>query len=199
MQDVLVIYKQTSLQFDESENVIIPDDDPMVHTISCDEKPGIQAIVTTGNDLCPKAGSDGVWWYYEYKRLGTVSLLVAIDLLTGEVIPLVRDSHKSENFIDLLKELDARYPEGDIIRIILGNHSIYKSKKTQNYLSKIPEGRFEFVFTLTYGSWLNLIEGFFSKMTRQMLRGIQVDSKEELVQRIYNYFDEVNSEPVVYR
>ena len=198
MHDVLLVYKQVELQFDENGDIIVPEGEPMIHTLSCDEKPGIQAISTTGDDLRPKAGSGEVWRDYEYKRLGTVSLLAAIDLLTGEAIPLVRDSHKSEDFIDLLKKMDAKYPEGDIIRIVLDNHSIHKSKKTQNYLSTVSEGRFEFVFTPTHGSWLNLIEGFFSKMTKQMLRGIRVDSKEELVQRIYKYFDEINSEPVVY-
>ena len=198
MHDVLLVYKQVELQFDENGDIIVPEGEPMIHTLSCDEKPGIQAISTTGDDLRPKAGSGEVWRDYEYKRLGTVSLLAAIDLLTGEAIPLVRDSHKSEDFIDLLKKMDAKYPKGDIIRIVLDNHSIHKSKKTQNYLSTVSEGRFEFVFTPTHGSWLNLIEGFFSKMTKQMLRGIRVDSKEELVQRIYKYFDEINSEPVVY-
>lgn len=198
MHDVLLVYKQVELQFDENGDIIVPEREPMIHTLSCDEKPGIQAISTTGDGLRPKVGSGEVWRDYEYKRLGTVSLLAAIDLLTGEAIPLVRDSHKSEDFIDLLKKMDAKYPEGDIIRIVLDNHSIHKSKKTQNYLSTVSEGRFEFVFTPTHGSWLNLIEGFFSKMTKQMLRGIRVDSKEELVQRIYKYFDEINSEPVVY-
>ena len=198
MHDVLLVYKQVELQFDENGDIIVPEGEPMIHTLSCDEKPGIQAISTTGDDLRPKVGSGEVWRDYEYKRLGTVSLLAAIDLLTGEAIPLVRNSHKSEDFIDLLKKMDAKYPEGDIIRIVLDNHSIHKSKKTQNYLSTVSEGRFEFVFTPTHGSWLNLIEGFFSKMTKQMLRGIRVDSKEELVQRIYKYFDEINSEPVVY-
>ena len=55
-----------------------------------------------------------------------------------------------------------------------------------------------FVFTPTHGSWLNLIESFFSKMTKQMLKGIRVKSKEELAERIYKYFDEVNADPVVY-
>ena len=62
----------------------------------------------------------------------------------------------------------------------------------------MPEHRFKFVFTPTHGSWLNLIESFFSKMTKQMLRGIRVDSKQELIDRIYQYFDEVNKEPVIY-
>ena len=54
------------------------------------------------------------------------------------------------------------------------------------------------MFTPKHGSWLNMIEGFFSKMTKQMLKGIRVESKEELERRIYLYFDEVNREPVVY-
>ena len=58
-------------------------------------------------------------------------------------------------------------------------------------------GRFEFVFTPTHGSWLNIIESFFSKMTKQMLKGIRVKSKDELKERIYKYFDEVNKDPVV--
>ena len=57
---------------------------------------------------------------------------------------------------------------------------------------------FEFVFTPKHGSWLNLVEGFFSKLTRQMLKGIRVKTKDKLVQRIYKYFDEVNEEPVIY-
>ena len=59
-------------------------------------------------------------------------------------------------------------------------------------------GRFVFVFTPKHGSWLNMIEGFFGKMTRQMLKGIRVSSKQELVDRIYQYFDEVNETPVIY-
>lgn len=62
----------------------------------------------------------------------------------------------------------------------------------------MPKGRFKFVFTPEHGSWLNMIESFFSKMTRQMLHGIRVNSKQELEERIYRYFDEVNREPVVY-
>ena len=66
------------------------------------------------------------------------------------------------------------------------------------YLNTRPD-RFKFVFTPKHGSRLNIIESFFGKMFRAMLRGIRVKSKEELVQRIYQYIDEVNSDPVVYR
>lgn len=196
MHDVLVVYKQVSLQFDEEGRIIIPDDKPVVHTVSCDEKPGIQAIAATSDDLRPRHGNGCVWRDYEYKRPGTLSLIAGIDLLTGEAIPVVSESHKSSDFICLLKKLDERYPEGDVIRIICDNYSAHKSKEVRNYLATRPEERFVFVFTPTHGSWLNLIEGFFSKITKQMLKGIRVNSKEELANRIYLYFDEVNREPV---
>lgn len=198
MHDVLLVYKQVSMQFDDDGNIIIPDNEPMVHTVSCDEKPGIQAIATTGDDLRPTRENGRVMRDAEYKRLGTLSLLAGIDLLTGEAIPYVSETHKSSDFIELLKKLDDKYPDGDIIRVVCDNHSAHKSKETRNYLATCPEGRFVFVFTPKHGSWLNMIESFFSKMTKQMLKGIRVSSKEELAERIYLYFDEVNREPVVY-
>jgi hypothetical protein len=59
--------------------------------------------------------------------------------------------------------------------------------------------RFVFVFTPTHGSWLNLIENQFSKMTRTMLRAIRVASQQELIDRIHQYFEEINAAPVVFR
>lgn len=135
---------------------------------------------------------------YEYRRLGTLSLLAGIDLLTGEVFPLVSESHKSSDFIAFLKLLNEKYPEGDRIRLVLDNQSAHTSKATKAFLATMP-GRFEIVFTSKHGSWLNMIEGFFGKMTHQMLRGMCVGSKEELSKRIYRYFCEVNKVPVVPR
>lgn len=198
MHDVLLVYKQVEMQFDENGNIIVPTDHPMIHTVSCDEKPGIQAIATTCEDLRPTAENGCVCRDYEYKRLGTLSLIAGIDLITGIAVPVVSETHKSSDFITLLKKLDEMYPEGDIIRIICDNHSAHKSKEVQNYLATKPEGRYTFVFTPKHASWLNLIECFFSKMTKQMLKGIRVKSKEELADRIYQYFDEVNAEPVVF-
>ena len=198
MHEVLVVYQQVEMQFDKDGNLIIPQDEPMIHTVSCDEKPGIQAIATTSADLRPTTENGCVYRDYEYKRLGTLSLIAGIDLLTGKVIPVVSETHKSSDFICLLEKLDAMYPKGDIVRIICDNHSAHKSKEVQAYLATKPEGRFTFVFTPTHGSWLYLIEGFFSKMTKQMLRGIRVASKQELENRIYLYFEEVNADPVVF-
>ena len=198
MHNVLLVYKQLSFQFDENGQLLpFEEDDQVVHVLSYDEKPGIQAIATTSEDLRPDEKHSTVSRDYEYKRLGTVSLLAAIDLQTGEAIPLIRDKHSSKEYIEFLKKLDSKYPKGDKIRIILDNLKVHTSDETRRFLATLP-GRFEFVFTPKHGSWLNMIEGFFSKMTRQMLRGIRVKTKEELIDRMYKYFDEANEEPVVF-
>lgn len=198
MHNVLVVYKQISMRFDDDGNLLpTADGEPETHTISYDEKPGIQAIATTTPDRLPTVEKGVIMRDYEYIRHGTVSLLAAIDLLTGEAIPLVRDTHKSSDFIEFLKLLDKKYPKGDKIRLVLDNHTAHTSKETRSFLATLP-GRFEFVFTPKHGSWLNMIEGFFGKMTHQMLRGIRVQSKEELTERIYKYFYEANKVPVIH-
>ena len=196
MHNVLLVYKQLEMQFDESGKLIISED-TSIHVLSYDEKPGIQAIATTSDDLMPDEKHSTINRDYEYKRLGTLSLLAAIDLQTGEAIPLVRDKHSSMEYIEFLKLLDDKYPKGDKLRIVLDNLKVHTSEATRKYLATVP-GRFEFVFTPKHGSWLNMVEGFFSKMTRQMLRGIRVKSKEELTNRIYRYFAEINEEPIVF-
>ncbi len=198
MHNVLIVYKQLSFQFDDEGNFIPwKEDEEVIHILSYDEKPGIQAIATTAEDLLPDQAHSTIQRDYEYRRLGTLSLLAAIDLQTGEAIPLVSETHNSQDYISFLKLLDVKYPKSDKIRIVLDNLRVHSSDATREYLATVP-GRFEFVFTPKHGSWLNMIESFFSKMTKQMLRGICVKSKEELTQRIYQYFAEVNEEPVVF-
>jgi transposase len=133
---------------------------------------------------------------YEYVRLGTVALLAGLDLHTGRVIETVSDTHNSRDFITFLQKLDTAYPEHHPIRLVLDNHCT--PKETRGYLQTMPQ-RFVFVFTPTHGSWLNLIENQFSTMTRTMLRGIRVASKPELIDRIHQYFEEINAAPVVFR
>ena len=197
MHNVLLVYKQLSMQFDEEGKLFPWDDGEVIHVLSYDEKPGIQAIATTSKDLLPDENHSSISRDYEYKRLGTLSLLAGIDLQTGEAIPLVSATHNSKDYIEFLKILDAKYPKGDKIRLVLDNLKVHTSEETRKYLDTVS-GRFEFVFTPKHGSWLNMVEGFFSKMTKQMLRGIRVNSKEELAGRIYLYFDEINKEPVVF-
>jgi transposase len=170
-----------------------------VAIVSYDEKPGIQAIATTASDLPPKPGVYATFARdHEYKRHGTVSLLAGIDLLTGKVHALVKDRHRSREFVEFLKLLSAAYPANTTIKLILDNHSAHMSKETKTWLATQPARRFEFTFTPTHGSWLNLVEGFFSKFARSVLRHIRVTSKQELKERIMAGINDVNRYPVIH-
>ena len=194
MHEVLVVYKEVNAQ-NNSEN----DKDKKVITVSVDEKPGIQAIKNVAPDLLPKPGQYAQMGRdHEYERLGTVSLLAALDLHNGHIVAQVHDRHRSREFISLLKELDEYYPKENTIRIILDNHSAHISKETMGYLATRPN-RFIYVHTPKHGSWLNLIETFFSKISRTFLRHIRVETKKELRERILRGIEEINREPVIHR
>lgn len=173
--------------------------EPGTVTVSYDEKPGIQALSVITPDRPPAPGLHPSHLRdYEYKRLGTVSLLAGLDLHSGKVTEIVSSTHKSRDFIEFLNKLDAAYPSTQILRLILDNHSAHISKETQRYLASRPQ-RFQFVFIPKHGSWLNLVENLFSKMTRTMLREIRVSTKQELIDRIHLYFQETNAAPVIFR
>jgi len=196
MAKVLCVYREVQVlkQAAKSQKSRKP-----VAIVSYDEKPGIQAIATTAPDLPPEPGIHSTFARdHEYKRHGTLSLLAGIDLLTGKVHALVRDRHRSREFIEFLKLLDAAYPAGTAIKLILDNHSAHISNETRSWLATRPAGRFEFTFTPVHGSWLNLIEGFFSKFARSVLRHIRVASKQELKDRIMAGIEDVNRHPVIH-
>ena len=113
---------------------------------------------------------------HEYKRLGTATLSVAVDLVSGFVHHVVTERHRSREFIALLERFDAHYPAGMLICLLLDNHSAHCSRETKRFLASKP-GRFELVFTPTHVSWLNYVELFFSKVARSVLRCIRVASK----------------------
>jgi len=193
MAEVLCVYREVAVLRATDA------DTGSVAIISYDEKPGIQAIGNTAPDLPPRPGIHPAFARdHEYKRHGTLSLLAGIDLLTGQVHARVEERHRSREFIGFLKLLDAAYPANTAIKLILDNHSAHISKETNAWLATRPEGRFTLVFTPKHGSWLNLVEGFFSKMARSMLRHIRVASKVELKQRILAYLDDLNREPVIH-
>lgn len=147
------------MQFDEDGSLLPFDDGAVAHVLSYDKKPRIQAIANTSDVKMLDEESSVIKRDYEYKRLGTLSLLAGIDLQTGEAIPLVSNTHNSDDYIAFLKKLDAKYPKGDKIRLILDNLKVHCSQKVVDYLTSIP-GRFEFVFTPKHASWLNLVESF---------------------------------------
>jgi len=196
MAEVLCIYREVRVlkKAAKSKKASRP-----VAIVSYDEKPGIQAIASTAPDLPPEPGVHATFARdHEYKRHGTLSLLAGIDLLTGKVHALVRDRHRSREFVEFLKLLDTAYPPKTAIKLIVDNHSAHISKETNAWLAAQPAGRFEFTFTPKHGSWVNLIEGFFSKFARSVLRYIRVSSKQELKERIMAGIKHVNRYPVVH-
>lgn len=167
--------------------------------IPFDEKPGIQAIATTSPDLPPeRCVHPNFARDHEYRRHGTVTLMAGIDLLTGKVHALVKDRHRSRESIEFLELLDTAYPAHTAIHLILDNHSAHISKETRAWLVDQPAGRFEFTFTPKHGSWLNLVEGFFSKLARSALRHIRVSSKLELKDRLMAAMAHFNQDPIVH-
>jgi len=193
MAEVLMVYRDVNLYRAEA----VHDARPLpVYTVSVDEKPGVQALGTTAPDLPPVPGKYcGIGRDHEYVRHGTLSILAALDLHTGEIIANVELRHRSVEFVALLRRLDEHYPPEAIIRVVLDNHSAHISKETMAYLASRP-GRFEYVHTPKHGSWLNLVESAFSKMARSFLRHIRVASLDELKQRILKGIDEMNAHPV---
>jgi transposase len=194
MREVLMVYQDVALQNQGDGGL-----SPLVVTVSVDEKPGVQAIANTAPDLPPVPGKHAtVARDHEYKRLGTCSIIAALDLHNGHVTARVERRHRSREFIALLKDLDRYYPPECTIRVVLDNHSAHISKETQSYLATRPN-RFKYVLTPKHGSWLNIVETLFGKMSRTFLRHIRVQSWEELRGRILKGVEEINSAPVVHR
>jgi len=193
MREVLLVYQEVALQ---NRNGGIT---PVIVTVSVDEKPGLQAIANTAPDLPPVPGKhSAIGRDHEYKRMGTCSILAALDLHNGHVTARVERRHRSREFVALLKDLDAHYPAESVIRLIMDNHSAHVSKETQAFLASRPN-RFQYVLTPKHGSWLNIVETLFGKMARTFLRHIRVQSWDELRDRILKGIAEINAAPVVHR
>lgn len=196
MRIVLLVYKAVSLQNEAGDTSPNPS---LTVTVSIDEKPGVQAIANTAPDLPPVPGKHPtVARDHEYRRMGTCSILAALDLHDGHITARVERRHRSVEFVALLKDLDAYYPPECTIRVILDNHSAHISKETYAYLESRPN-RFRYVLTPKHGSWLNIVETLFGKMARTFLKHIRVHSWEELRARILSGIEQINAAPVVHR
>ena len=196
MRQVLLVYREVALR---NESPSEGGSAPAMITVSVDEKPGVQAIANVAPDLPPAPGRHPcVARDYEYKRMGTCSILAALDLHSGRVTARVERRHRSREFILLLKDLDQSYPAACTIRLILDNYSSHISKETKAYLATCSN-HFKYVHTPTHGSWLNIVETLFGKMARTFLKRIRVQSWAELRERILKGIAEINAAPVVHR
>jgi hypothetical protein len=129
MKEVLMVYQEVAVQ-NQAAAAAPAAVAPSVITVSIDEKPGVQAIENTAPDLPPVPGKHPtVGRDHEYKRHGTLSILASLDLHDGHVLARVEERHRSREFVALLKDLDAHYPAGGTIRVILDNHSVTSPRR----------------------------------------------------------------------
>jgi transposase len=128
---------------------------------------------------------------FEYVRHGTVSLMAAMNVTTGTVHPKIITHNDSATFIEFLTELDQTIDPTKKIHLILDNGSSHTSKQTRAWLR--AHRRFTVTYTPVHASWLNMVEIFFSILTRRMLRRGDFTSRDDLANKIITFIDTYNS------
>jgi transposase len=168
--------------------------DPPAHAIvlSVDEKCQIQALDRTQPGLPLKKGRLGTMTH-DYKRHGTTTLFAALNVLDGTVIGRNMQRHRHQEFIRFLNAIEAQVPPGKAVHVILDNYAAHKHPKVRAWLDR--HERFTFHFTPTSCSWLNAVEGFFAKLTRQRLKRGIFHSVVDLQAAINRYVAETNTRP----
>jgi transposase len=168
--------------------------DPPAHTVvlSIDEKSQIQALDRTQPGLPIKPGRCQTMTH-DYKRHGTTTLFAALSVLDGSVIGRCMQRHRHLEFIRFLNAVERQVPAGKVIHAVLDNYATHKHPKVLAWLARHP--RWTFHFTPTSASWLNAVENFFSKMTRQRIRRGVFRSIADLQTAINAYLAEHNASP----
>ena len=168
--------------------------DPPAHAVvlSVDEKSQIQALDRTQPGLPMKKGRAGTMTH-DYKRHGTTTLFAALNVLDGTIIGRNMQRHRHQEFIRFLNTIEAQVPARKQIHAIVDNYATHRHPKVRQWLARHP--RWTFHFTPTSASWLNAVEGFFAKLTKQRLeRGIFL-SVVDLQAAINRFVIEHNAEP----
>jgi transposase len=160
--------------------------------LSLDEKSQIQALDRTQPGLPIKPGRCQTMTH-DYKRHGTTTLFAALSVLDGTVIGRCMQRHRHLEFIRFLNAVERQVAADKPIHAVLDNYPTHKHPKVLAWLSRHP--RWTFHFTPTSASWLNAVENFFSKMTRQRIRRGVFRSIADLQAAIKAYLAEHNASP----
>ena len=153
-----------------------------------DEKSQIQALNRTQPILPVRPGLPERATH-DYKRNGTTTLFAALEIATGTVTDRCYDRHGKTEFLDFLKRVAKAYPRRRL-HVVLDNYHTHKHDDINQWLAKNP--RITLHFTPTSGSWLNLVEVFFSIITRQAIRRGSFDSVKDLTAAIRTFIDSYN-------
>jgi transposase len=156
-----------------------------------DEKPSIQALDRTQPVLPlrakkPRSGTN------EYARYGTQTLLAALEIATGKVVAHVRDRRTTVDFLSFMDDVVKSYPLGEF-HVVLDNLNIHKNDAAKQWLLRHP--RVHFHYTPTHASWMNMIECFFSILTRQALTQSVHRSKKDLKEFLLRYLKKYSQNP----
>lgn len=141
-----------------------------------DEKTGIQALDRT-QPLLPLRAKKPRSWTNEYVRHGTQSLIAALEIATGKVLAHVKQRRTSVNFLHFMNDVAAAFPNREL-HVVLDNLNIHKNEAAQRWLQRHPKVHFH--HTPTHASWVNLIECFFSILSKQGLSQSVHTSKRQL-------------------
>lgn len=156
---------------------------------SVDEKTAIHARSRTRRTRAARRGRPELR-EFEYVRHGTASLMAAMNVTAGTVHPKIITSNDSTTFIEFLTELADTVEQSNNIHLILDNGSSHVSKQTKAWLAEHP--RFIVTYTPKHASWLNMIEIFFSIITRRMLRRGDFASRQDLIDKLLAFIDTYN-------
>ena len=156
-----------------------------------DEKPGIQALDRT-QPLLPLRAKKPRSWTNEYVRHGTQTLLAALEIATGKVVAHVRDRRTTVDFLSFMNDVVKAYPLREL-HVILDNLNIHKNEAAKQWLLRHP--RVHFHYTATHASWMNMIECFFSILTRQALTQSVQRSKKDLKELLHRYLNKYSENP----
>src|SRR3954452_12827308 len=160
--------------------------------LSVDEKSQIQALDRTQPGLPIKRGRCGTMTH-DYKRHGTTTLFAALNVLEGKVIGQGMARHRHQEFIRFLNKINRETPAPRELHLIVDNYATHKHPKVRAWLERHP--RFHFHCTPTSASWLNAVEGFFAKLTRQRLKRGVFKGIVDLQAAINRYLAETNDNP----
>ena len=156
--------------------------------ICVDEKPGIQALDRT-QPLLPLRAKNPRSWTNEYVRHGTQTLIAALEIATGKVVAHIRNRRTSVNFLRFMNDVVRAYPDREL-HVVADNLNIHKNEAARRWLGRHP--RVQFHYTPTHASWVNLIECFFSILSKQGLAHSVQRSKQDLKELLNRFLASYN-------
>ena len=168
-------------------------DPPENAVVLCaDEKSQVQALERS-QPMLPVMPGLAERRAHDYLRHGTTSLFAALEVATGRVTDQCYQRHTNKEFLKFLRHVAARYPDREL-HVVVDNYRTHKHENVKNWLARPENTRIKLHFTPTGCSWMNLMEVFFSIITRKAIRRGSFASVKELVAAIRAFITSYNTD-----